>query len=141
MEHLVATSNGGSNDDENCVACCKMINQVFGNLSIKSKLRVVVDHRGAFACPGKGSVASKVVHTPELHANPIEHLTAVVEDLRKRGTTRPRRTSTLKNALKSIPKIKLSKDDIELLVAALVSKGYITVQNTKVTYTLPPQDV
>lgn len=43
----------------------------------------------------------------------------------------------MKNALKSIAKLKLSDHDIESVVAALVSKGYITVQNTKDAYSLP----
>ena len=26
VEHLVATSNGGAKDDDNCVVCCKSVN-------------------------------------------------------------------------------------------------------------------
>lgn len=137
VEHLVATSKGGSNDDENCAACCKALNQLFNNMSVKSKLRAVLNQRGAFVCPRKGSTTSKVVCPSEPPSTQPDHLTVVVEDLRKRGTTRPRRIATLKNALKSIAKLKLSDHDIESVVAALVSKGYITVQNTKDAYSLP----
>ena len=51
VEHLVASSKGGARDDENCVACCKTINGVFGSLSVKAKLQIVLSHRGQFKCP------------------------------------------------------------------------------------------
>ena len=51
VEHLVASSKGGARDDENCVACCKTINAVFGSLSVKAKLQIVLSHRGQFKCP------------------------------------------------------------------------------------------
>ena len=51
VAHLNATSNGGTKDDENCVACCKAVNAALGNLSFKGKLQAVVNQRGAFVCP------------------------------------------------------------------------------------------
>ena len=45
VEHLVATSNGGAKDDENCVVCCKTVNAALGSLSVKAKLQVVVNQR------------------------------------------------------------------------------------------------
>ena len=43
VEHLVATSNGGSNDLDNCVACCKAPNTLLGSMSLKEKLRVMLN--------------------------------------------------------------------------------------------------
>ena len=35
IEHLHAVANGGSDDLENCVACCKAMNSLLGNLPLK----------------------------------------------------------------------------------------------------------
>lgn len=57
VEHLFASSNGGSNSDENCVACCKSVNALLGNMSLKEKFQVVLNQKGQFKCPnGAGSV-------------------------------------------------------------------------------------
>ena len=41
VEHLVAISNGGPKEDENCVVCCRTVNAALGNLPIKSKLQAI----------------------------------------------------------------------------------------------------
>lgn len=51
VEHLVATSKGGGNDDENCVACCKALNSIFGAKSIKEKIGIILNQQGNFHCP------------------------------------------------------------------------------------------
>ena len=62
---------------------------------------------------------------------------AVIEDLIKRKTAKPRTQQTLRNTLQS----KLGKDvratDVDAVHAALVERGYVKVDGTKVTYTLP----
>lgn len=56
VEHLVASSNGGSNAADNCVACCKTVNHYLGNMSVKEKFQVILNHQGQFRCPnGVGS--------------------------------------------------------------------------------------
>jgi len=50
-EHLFARANGGGNNDENCVACCKALNSVLGSLSLKEKFQVVLNQKGNFKCP------------------------------------------------------------------------------------------
>src|SRR5688572_24782956 len=55
VEHLVATTNGGSNNDENCVVCCKALNGLLGRMSLKEKLRVILNQKGEFKCPGRVS--------------------------------------------------------------------------------------
>src|SRR5574343_1892428 len=52
VEHLLASTNGGTNDDGNCVACCKALNHLLGSKSIKEKLQIVLNQRGNFQCPG-----------------------------------------------------------------------------------------
>src|SRR5688500_13713976 len=51
VEHLVASSNGGSNCDENCVACCKSLNALLGRMSLKEKIQVFLNQKGQFECP------------------------------------------------------------------------------------------
>lgn len=52
VEHLNASANGGTNDDGNCVACCKALNHLLGSKSIKEKMQIVLNQRGNFQCPG-----------------------------------------------------------------------------------------
>jgi hypothetical protein len=54
VEYLVASANGGRNDDENCAACCKSINKLLGSMSLKEKIQVVLNQRGHFKCPNDG---------------------------------------------------------------------------------------
>ena len=46
VEHLVATSNAGSNHPDNCVVCCKALNTLLGLMGLKEKLRVVLNQKG-----------------------------------------------------------------------------------------------
>jgi len=61
VEHLVASANGGSNNDENRVACCKAVNALLGSMSLKEKIRVMLNQQGQFKCPnGSGSTKRTV---------------------------------------------------------------------------------
>ncbi len=51
VEHLVAVTHGGKDNDENCVACCKSLNTLFGRMSLKEKLHIILNQKGDFACP------------------------------------------------------------------------------------------
>ena len=135
VEHLVATSNGGAKDDENCVACCKTLNAALGSLSIKAKLLVLVNQRGTFVCP----------HARALQAQPQveqedDRLNAVVVDLQKRGAARPRKVATLKNTINAVFQNTLAEEEVSGFVSLLAARGYIEVQETKVTYALPQTD-
>jgi 5-methylcytosine-specific restriction endonuclease McrA len=55
VEHLVPVSHGGSNNPDNLVACCKTLNGLFANMSVKEKLRVVLKQNGKFVCPNHES--------------------------------------------------------------------------------------
>lgn len=50
VEHLVAKSHGGGNNFENLVACCKATNSAFGSISLKEKIRIILQHEGRFKC-------------------------------------------------------------------------------------------
>jgi len=140
VEHLVAISNGGSKDDENCVVCCKAINVALGNLSIKAKFQAIVNHRGTVVCPMASLVEPLATNgTPPQHQE-NDRIALVIADLQKRGSSKPRRVSTLKNTMNSVFQMQLSEQELASLLTALESLGYVTAQETKVTYALPTQD-
>lgn len=51
VEHLIASSHGGSNDPNNCVVCCQALNALLGSMSLKEKLLVLLNQKGQFKCP------------------------------------------------------------------------------------------
>ncbi|MBL8494041.1 MAG: hypothetical protein JNM37_07265 [Rhodocyclaceae bacterium] len=51
IEHLVASANGGTNAEDNCVACCKTLNALLGSRSLKEKIEVILRQKGTFKCP------------------------------------------------------------------------------------------
>lgn len=133
VEHLIATSNGGAKDDDNCVVCCKAVNAALGNLSVKAKLQVVVNQWNGFVCPQ--------IRSSEEATNPVEpdseRLGLVVADLLKRGAARPRKVVTLKNTINSVFQNKLSEEELSSFILALATRGYVIVLDTKVSYSLP----
>jgi hypothetical protein len=64
VEHLLASANGGTNSEENCVACCKAINALFGDKSLKEKLQVVLNQRGQFKWP-RGNTSAQPLGTTQ----------------------------------------------------------------------------
>ena len=132
IEHLVATSNGGANEDENCVVCCKILNAALGHLSVKAKLQVVLNQRGSLSCP----MSAEVLAVPSEEPGD-DRVAVAVADLRKRGSARPRRVTTLKNTLNAAFRMALSDAEVDALLSRLVAKGYVSIEDTKVTYALP----
>lgn len=147
VEHLVPSSRAGSNTDENCVACCKAVNGLFGSMSLKEKIRVVLNQNGRFTCPdGAGSVLAVKPKTPVVSkpiltssAPKIDNYSVVINDLKKRGASRPRKVETLKNTIRATiknAKGTLSDAQLNALVKHLQVNGKIVVDGTKVTYSL-----
>ncbi len=139
VEHLVASANGGTNEDDNCVACCKSLNAAFGSRPYKEKLRAVLSHRGKFICPrhSANSRAESAVNLAAPAAASNGKLAAVLSDLQKRGASRPRKVETLKNTIASVFQKQLSEDELNVVFANLVSAGYVIVKENSVTYSLP----
>lgn len=156
VEHLVATANGGSNSDDNCVACCKALNHLLGAKSIKEKLRIVLNQRGDFRCPGNVQVAQAAPGNGALKPAPLPmagkppaaevlpadqgKLDLVLADLKKRGASRPRKLSTLGSTIRALIKQQQQKliSDAELagLIRALQQRGKLVITDTKVAYKL-----
>ncbi|MEQ1537267.1 MAG: HNH endonuclease [Burkholderiaceae bacterium] len=136
VEHLAATSNGGTKDDDNCVVCCKTINAALGNLSVKAKLQVVVNHQGVFTCPHICETQAVEVSATPTAMTSVERLKLVIADLVKRGASRPRKELTLRNTINAVFQNKLLVDEITQLIENLRRDGKVIIQDTKVTYNL-----
>lgn len=130
VEHLLASANGGSNSDENCVACCKAVNALLGSMSLKEKFQVVLNQKGQFKCPN-GTGAAKAVAKPK-----DEKLALVIANLKQRGNSKPRTLKTLTSTVSSLFPKGISEADLAALVQQLQSTGKVTVDGSKVTYAL-----
>ena len=144
VEHLLATANGGMNEDENCVAFCKSLNTLLGSMSLKEKLQVVLNQQGPFKCPNgrvvRGHPAilpAKAAINPPVPTSSVEKITLIIEDLRKRGAARPRTIKTLSSTVAVLFKKKLTEQEIVSLVETLRLRGIVVVNETRVTYVLP----
>jgi len=143
VEHLVPTSRAGSNSDDNCVACCKAINNLFGSMSLKEKIRVVLNQNGKFTCPAGVPSAKPATPTQQLATEPkpvkIDNYEIVLADLRKRGASRPRKVETLKNTIRSTvknAKSTITEAQLETLIKHLQVNAKLTITDSKVTYSL-----
>lgn len=135
VEHLIATANGGSNNPDNTVACCKALNALLGRMTLKEKLRVVLNQRGEFRCPnGGGAVAPQSAD----HQTIAQRLALVVADLNKRGAARPRTIKTLSSTINAMFQKKLTEREVASLLGKLQAQGIISVSGIKVSYALPP---
>ncbi len=145
VEHLVAITNGGPNNDENCVACCTSINRLLGRMSLKEKLQVVLNQKGNFRCPnGESETLSteEVPDKPHRAAPPVEataqdKYTLVVANLKQRGTSKPRTVKTLSSTINSLFQKKLSERELAAILKRLIGEGKVKQDGTKVSYALP----
>jgi len=127
VEHLVASANGGTNADDNCVVCCKAMNALLGSMSLKEKIRVVLNQKGRFKCPN-GVQAAAAKRAP---ASDVE---LVMEDLSRRGEAKPKSVTKLTSTIHALFHKKLSEDKVAELVEQLIAKGFISITGTKVAY-------
>lgn len=149
IEHLFASANGGGNNEENCVACCKSLNAIFGSMSLKDKFQVVLNQKGNFKCPGgigdAGPVADAAIVKAKLSpvALPIgfasknpkpDNFALVVTNLKLRGDARPRTIKTLTSSIVTLFPKGIVNDEIEAIIKKLQSTGVVTLSEGKVSY-------
>jgi hypothetical protein len=142
VEHLFASANGGSNNDENCVACCKALNALLGSMSLKEKIQVVLNQKGEFKCPNETSAGKSTssIATKSLASKSIaEKVSAIIADLHKRGSARPRTVKTLTSTIGALFQKQLSEHEVSSLLEHLRGQGIVIVNDTKVSYELPPK--
>ena len=143
VEHLVPSSRAGSNSDDNCVACCKAVNGLFGSMSLKEKIRVVLNQNGKFACPSGISAAQPpaIATPPAAEPKPakVDNYAVVLADLKKRGASRPRKVETLKNTIRSTvknAKSTITEAQLDTLIKHLQINAKLTIDDAKVSYSL-----
>lgn len=91
VEHLVPSSRAGSNSDDNCVVCCKAINMLLGSMSLKEKIKVVLNQKGQFICPnGAGAhVTAPQLAVPTAAAATPEPLSRTIKPPKPVSTAKP----------------------------------------------------
>ncbi len=76
---------------------------------------------------------------PALPSAPEVQIVAVIADLLRRKTSKPRTQKTLLSTLHSLFKKELSEQQLAALFAALCKRGIVKVEGTKVSYVLPTE--
>jgi hypothetical protein len=106
--------------------------------SIQLKLAVAV----AVAVADKGQVAKAPARkkVPEDYSTPEAHMRLAVEDLRKRGNSRPGNEEKLLNTIRTALAHKgQAEDRASAVLEGFKSSGWVMVTEGKVTYQLPPK--
>lgn len=145
VEHLLASSRGGANADDNCVACCKSINALFGSMSLKEKFQVLLKQRGRFECPNDSpSAAGPLVQTPAVKKIPpakkanvkavadANRLDAVVAYLQNLKKAKPAKMTTLESTIRA--QLNLDEKTTSALIKQLMERGKVKVNGTKIEY-------
>jgi len=146
VEHLLASSRGGANADDNCVACCKSINALFGGMSLKEKFQVLLKQRGHFECPNDPPApAMPAVQAPPVKktatakkaakaipkAKPFDAVVAYLKNLKK---AKPAKMTTLESTIRA--QLNLDEKTASALIKQLTESGKIKVIGTKIEYQL-----
>jgi len=142
VEHLFASANGGSNADDNCVACCKAVNALLGHMSLKEKFQVVLNQKGQFKCPN-GVKAKPAAPSIVLAPKPApvakaksDSFSMVVANLKQRGNSRPRTLKTLTSTVASLLPKGLPQSEVGAFIQKLIATGKVSVAENKVSYDL-----
>lgn len=146
IEHLQAVAIGGTNHDDNCVACCKTLNRILGSMSLKAKIDVVLKQQGEFKCPNAalvrkahGSVVTKapVAKPKVVPTKKPDALQLVTDNLRQRGASRPRSETKLRSTVQALLGQHKLQDSVDTIVGRLQAAGSVSIDKVgKVTYTL-----
>jgi hypothetical protein len=144
IEHLFASANGGGNNEENCVACCKRLNALLGSMSLKDKFQVVLNQRGNFKCPNavnaNAAIEKSAPQSVAASAAPViakpDHFSLAVANLKQRGNSRPKTLKTLTSTVSAIFAKALTQVELAVLIEKLQSSGKISIEGGKVSYAL-----
>jgi hypothetical protein len=72
--------------------------------------------------------------------SPTEKIAVIVANLQQRGASKPRTVKTLLSTVSSLFQRQLSEQELAELLKDLEAKSYVTVNDTKVSYSLPTLD-
>ena len=67
-----------------------------------------------------------------------EKVAVVVANLQQRGASKPRTLKTLTSTINSLFQKQLTEKDLDVVLRNMQSQGLVAINETKVTYTLPP---
>lgn len=138
VEHLFASAKGGSNGDDNCVACCKSVNALLGSMSLKEKFQVVLNQQGQFRCPNSttSARAKEQAQAAAVANAEVDKVAFVLANLKQRGTSRPRTLKTLTSTTLSLFPKGISEAELAALLQQLQATRKIIVNENAVTYAL-----
>ncbi|HUS34346.1 MAG TPA: endonuclease [Verrucomicrobiae bacterium] len=141
IEHLHAVANGGSGALENCVACCKAMNSLLGNLPLKEKFKAFQNDEWKSHCSKANGQshdgASSNGHSATVKLN--ADVEWVLADLQKRAGKLPGTVKKLSNTIAHTLGIEPSDPHATALVAELQRQRKITIhENQSLTYHLTP---
>lgn len=132
IEHLLAKSKGGNNARDNLVACCRTLNELFADMSLKEKMQVILNQKGAFCCPSKSTKAAEYSTTkPQAEADYLAYITT---NLQKRGAAKPASLVALMNVIKSILPAHPPKTAADYYLQRLAETEKIRLFQGRVTY-------
>ena len=135
VEHLVARANGGRNDDDNCVVCCKAMNALLGSMSLKEKIQVVLNQKGHFKCPNDSrKAAAKVSHVDAKPKAATDRYGVVVANLRQRGAAKPKTVKALSSTIRSLFQKDITDRELSTLLQRLEAEGVLAIEGAKVSY-------
>ncbi|HWJ04945.1 MAG TPA: HNH endonuclease signature motif containing protein [Steroidobacteraceae bacterium] len=137
VEHLWAKANGGTNSDENCVACCKAVNALFGSMSLKEKFQVVLNQQGKFNCPSDRAATAAKSKAPQksISKEPAKDLyRSVVDGLTKQREHAPKTVKALTSAVKVLLGASHKGTTASQIIQQMQAVGFASVSGTKVTY-------
>lgn len=137
VEHLVASTKGGANHDENCVVCCKALNALLGSMSLKEKVQVFLNQKGQFKCPNGSRVAKSPVKPQQPKSTMVadnDRLAMILANLKQRDHSRPRQRKTLVSTLAALFPEGLSEAELTALIQDLEASGKVAITNDNVTY-------
>ena len=138
VEHLLAKSREGTNEVDNCVACCQSLNALFDDMTLKEKMDVVLRQRGTFRCPRTLSSlpAGTELETPrpprQMVAAPApadELLDAAIIYLKKYGPRRPRSLAELLDIVTARFAKELGGAHPQSLIDHLCAMGIVAVEH------------
>ncbi len=116
-------------------------------MSLKEKIRVILNQKGSFKCPNNKTPATAAKPEPSKSLNPnqitpaskADSYTIVLVDLKKRGSSRSRKIEILKSTMQTAlnnAKNPLTATQLESLIRRFQAEGKITLEETKVYYSL-----
>ncbi|MFP4542513.1 MAG: hypothetical protein ACLFR7_12880, partial [Opitutales bacterium] len=80
------------------------------------------------------------IHDGRSQTSRADQVETVVESLKNRGNSRPRRRKTLRNSIASLFMNTLRDEEVDKIVDALLSRNLISIENEVVSYHLSEEE-